>query len=87
MSVLRNPTKRRWLAFAALATVFLLVNLHRLSTAVLSERLAAEFQTSAAQLGTLHASFFYIYAANQVPTGVMADRYGPGTSAAAGPRC
>ncbi|QLD89802.1 MFS transporter [Natronomonas salina] len=77
MSVLRDPTKRRWLAFAALATVFLLVNLHRLSTAVLSERLAAEFRTSAAQLGTLHASFFYIYAAIQVPTGVMADRYGP----------
>lgn len=77
MSVLRDPTKRRWLAFAALATVFLLVNLHRLSTAVLSERLATEFETSAAQLGTLHASFFYIYAAIQVPTGVMADRYGP----------
>ena len=77
MNVLSDPTKRRWVAFAALATVFLLVNLHRLSTAVLSERLAAEFDTTAAQLGTLHASFFYIYAAIQVPTGVMADRYGP----------
>ncbi|MFT4904410.1 MAG: sugar phosphate permease, partial [Natronomonas sp.] len=77
MNVLSDPKKRRWLAFGALATIFLLANLHRLSTAVLSEQLTADFDTSAAQLGTLHASFFYIYAAIQIPTGVLADRYGP----------
>ncbi|MDQ2049577.1 MFS transporter [Natronolimnohabitans sp. A-GB9] len=77
MNVLSDPTKRRWLAWAALATVFLLVNLHRLSTAVLSERLTVDFETTAAQLGTLHASFFLIYAAIQIPTGVLADRVGP----------
>ena len=77
MNVLSDPTKRRWLAFAALATAFLLVNLHRLSTAVLSEQLTSDFGTTAAQLGTLHASFFIIYALTQVPTGVLADRYGP----------
>ncbi len=77
MNVLSDPTKRRWLAWGALATVFLLVNLHRLSTAVLSERLTTDFGTTAAQLGTLHASFFLIYAAIQIPTGVLADRVGP----------
>ncbi|WP_394739707.1 MFS transporter [Natronococcus roseus] len=77
MNVLSDPTKRRWLAWAALATVFLLVNLHRLSTAVISEELTVDFETSAAQLGTLHASFFLIYAAIQIPTGVLADRLGP----------
>ncbi|ELY57662.1 MFS transporter [Natronococcus jeotgali] len=77
MSALTDPTKRRWLAWAALATVFLLVNLHRLSTGVLSEELTVAFETTAAQLGTLHASFFLIYAAVQVPTGVLADRIGP----------
>jgi len=75
--LLRDPTRRRWLAWGALATVFLLVNLHRLSTAVLSERLTAGFGLSAAQLGTLHASFFFVYAVIQVPTGVLADRVGP----------
>lgn len=77
MNALTDPTKRRWLAWGALATVFLLVNVHRLSTAVLSERLSAGFGMSAAQLGTLHASFFLVYAAIQVPTGVLADRVGP----------
>lgn len=77
MSLFSDPTKRRWLAWGALATVFLLVNVHRLSTAVLSERLTAGFGMTAAQLGTLHAAFFLIYAAIQIPTGVLADRVGP----------
>ena len=77
MNLLTDPTNRRWLAWGALALVFLLVNVHRLSTAVLSERLTADFAITAAQLGTLHASFFVIYAFVQIPTGVLADRYGP----------
>ncbi len=78
--MLSDPRRRRWLAWGALATVFLLVNLHRLSTGVLSERLTTDFGTTAAQLGTLHASFFLIYAIVQIPTGVLADRIGLGTS-------
>lgn len=77
MNLLRDPTKRRWVAWGALALVFLLVNIHRLSTAVLSEQLTADFSVTAAQLGTLHAAFFIIYAIVQIPTGVLADRYGP----------
>jgi len=60
-----------------LGIVFLLVNLHRLSTAVLSGELTVDFSITAAQLGTLHASFFVIYAIVQIPTGVLVDRYGP----------
>ncbi|WP_049928494.1 MFS transporter [Halopiger goleimassiliensis] len=77
MTVLSDPTNRRWLAWGALATVFLLVNLHRLSTGILSERLTTAFGTTAAQLGTLHASFFLVYAVVQIPTGILADRVGP----------
>jgi nitrate/nitrite transporter NarK len=32
---------------------------------------------TAAQLGILHSSFFYIYAVMQIPTGILADRIGP----------
>nr|WP_241175320.1 MFS transporter [Natronolimnobius sp. AArcel1] len=72
-----DPTTRRWLAWGALATIFLLVNLHRLSTGVIADRLTVAFGTTAAQLGVLHASFFLIYAIVQIPTGVLADRFGP----------
>jgi sugar phosphate permease len=77
VSLLHDPTKRRWLGWGALALVFLLVNIHRLSTAVLSEQLTTDFTISATQLGTLHASFFIIYAFSQIPAGALADRYGP----------
>lgn len=77
MTIWTDPTKRRWLGWGALAAVFLLVNVHRLSTAVLSEQLTVDFAITASQLGTLHAAFFVIYAVIQIPTGVLADRYGP----------
>ncbi len=77
MRFFESPTRYRWLGWGALALVFLLVNVHRLSTAVLSEQLTVDFEITASQLGTLHASFFVVYALIQIPTGAMADRWGP----------
>jgi sugar phosphate permease len=84
VNLLRDPERRRWLVFAVLAGAYLIVNVHRLSTAVLAERLAASFGTSAAELGTLHAAFFYVYAPLQVVAGVLADRAGIRWTAAVG---
>lgn len=67
-----------------LAVVFLLVNLYRLSSAVLSDRLMVAFDTTGAALGTLHAAFFYVYALMQLPAGVLADRAGPRKTATGG---
>ncbi len=80
----RNPLRYRWLLWGALAISFLLVNLYRLSSAVLAEELMVAFDTTGAQLGTLHASFFYIYALMQIPSGILADRLGPRYTVAAG---
>jgi len=82
--VWRDPTKRRWIAWTALAAAYALVSVHRLSTAVLAEQLTAAFGTTGTALGTLHASFFYIYAAMQLPAGVVADRVGSRRAVAAG---
>jgi sugar phosphate permease len=79
-----DPTKRRWIAWTALAVAYALVSVHRLSTAVLAEQLTAAFDTSGAALGTLHASFFYVYAAMQLPAGVIADRTGSRLAVTAG---
>jgi sugar phosphate permease len=68
--------QRRALLWAVLAGGFLLVNFHRTATAVLAETLAATFDATGAELGSLHASFFYIYAALQLPSGLVVDRYG-----------
>lgn len=67
-----------------LATTFMLVNVYRLSTAVIAEDLMAAFQTTGAQLGTIHATFFIVYAVMQIPTGVLVDRVGPRLTATGG---
>jgi sugar phosphate permease len=71
-----TPERRRWVGWTALAGAFVLVNFHRVSTAVLAETLAGVFETTGAQLGLLHAAFFYVYAPMQVFAGVLADRLG-----------
>ncbi|MCT9096742.1 MFS transporter [Haloarchaeobius sp. HME9146] len=76
MSLWRDPTRRRWLAWFTLAAAFVLVNFHRVSTGVLADDLTQVFDTSAAELGLLHASFFYIYAPMQLVAGMLADQTG-----------
>ncbi|MEF8841909.1 MAG: MFS transporter [Haloarculaceae archaeon] len=83
-SAVARATRWRWVLWAALAGGFLLVNFHRVSTGVLSGPLAREFDTTGAELGFLHASFFYIYAALQLPSGLVVDRFGSRRVAAVG---
>ena len=70
------PRRRRLLMWSLLAAAFLLVNFHRTATGVLASSLAVAFDTSGTELGVLHSSFFYIYAALQLPAGLLVDRYG-----------
>ncbi|SEP93787.1 MFS transporter [Natrinema salaciae] len=84
MTLLSNPYRRRWLGWGVLVTAFFLVSLHRSSTAVLSEELMRSFETTGTTLGLLHSSFFYLYAAFQVPAGLLTDRYGARAIAAGG---
>jgi sugar phosphate permease len=49
----------------------------RVSTAVLAESLTLALNITATELGLLHSSFFYLYAAMQLPAGLLVDRYGP----------
>jgi sugar phosphate permease len=79
-----DPLRRRWVIWTALAVAFLLVNVHRLSNAVLSEDLMRAFDTTGAGLGALHSAFFYVYAVLQVGAGVVADRFGVRRTATAG---
>ncbi len=79
-----SPYRRRWILWGILALSFLLVNVYRLSTAVISGELMDAFGTTGAQLGTLHAVFFFVYAVMQIPTGVLVDRVGPRITATVG---
>ena len=50
---------------------------HRVAPAVITEELMRSFSINAAALGNMSAFYFYSYVAMQIPTGMMADRWGP----------
>ena len=68
---------RRWLALGVVAMAYILSFFQRFAPAGIAQDLAASFQTSAASLGVLAASYFYVYTIMQVPTGILVDTLGP----------
>ena len=59
------------------AVFYFLGFFHRVAPAVITGELMQEFQINAAALGNLSAFYFYSYVAMQIPTGILADRWGP----------
>jgi predicted MFS family arabinose efflux permease len=67
---------RRAVFGLALAS-FILSFVHRTAPAAIAGELTAAFSISAAVLGTLAATYFYVYTLLQIPVGVLADTLGP----------
>lgn len=70
----------RWSIFSILILTYILVYFHRMAPAVVSEYLMADFQITGTRLGALSAIYFFVYAAMQLPSGVLADTLGTRTS-------
>jgi predicted MFS family arabinose efflux permease len=69
--------RRRWLALGVVSLIYVLSFFQRFAPAGIAQDLAASFQTSAASLGVLAATYFYVYTVMQIPTGILADTLGP----------
>ena len=67
----------RAMALAVVIAAYVLSFFHRFAPAGVAADLAAAFQTTAASLGTLAATYFYVYALMQIPTGILVDTVGP----------
>jgi MFS family permease len=59
------------------AALYLIAFYQRVAPAVLTQELQREFALTGAALGNLSAFYFYGYVAMQIPTGLIADRWGP----------
>ena len=68
---------RRNIALGLAVAAYMLSFFHRVAPAALAQDLAASFQLGAASLGSLAATYFYVYTLLQVPAGVLADTLGP----------
>jgi predicted MFS family arabinose efflux permease len=63
--------------FALALASFVLSFVHRTAPAAIAGELTRAFSISATVLGTLAATYFYVYTLLQIPVGVLADTLGP----------
>jgi MFS family permease len=73
----RAAARGRWAGLAACGGLFLVVNIHRFAIGTLAGSLMAEFGATAVQMGGLASLYFYLYGIMQIPSGILADTWGP----------
>jgi sugar phosphate permease len=70
-------TSTRRIVFALALASFVLSFFHRTAPAAIAGELTQTFSIGGAVLGTLAATYFYVYTVLQIPVGVLADTLGP----------
>ena len=74
----KPPPVRLAYTIWGLGAIFYLIGFYqRVAPAVITTELMSAFGISAAALGNLSAFYYYSYVAMQIPTGILADRWGP----------
>jgi sugar phosphate permease len=68
---------RRWIIFLLATSHFFLSQFYRTSNAVIATQLIQDLALDTEGLGLLSASFFYGFAATQIPIGLLLDKVGP----------
>ncbi len=71
------PLTLSWTIWALGAILYLFGFFQRVAPAVMTQELMTDFGISATALGNLSAFYFYAYVAMQIPTGILADHWGP----------
>jgi MFS family permease len=71
------PPGLSWVVWGLGAAFYLSGFYQRVAPAVMTDHLMSDFNIGAAALGNLSAFYFYSYVAMQIPTGILADAWGP----------
>ena len=71
------PLSLAWTIWTFGATFYLMGFFQRVAPAVMTAELMQEFNLNATALGNLSAFYFYSYVSMQIPTGILADIWGP----------
>jgi len=71
------PVSLAWFVWGLGAAFYFTSFFHRVAPAVMTDPLMAEFGIGARELGQLSAFYFYSYVFMQIPTGILADHWGP----------
>ena len=76
-SIKYPPAYLSWVVWGLGAAFYLSGFYQRVAPAVMTDYLMADFNIGAAALGNLSAFYFYSYVSVQIPTGILADYWGP----------
>jgi len=71
------PLKLSWTIWGLGAMLYMIGFYQRVAPGVITNELMSDFALNATALGNLSAFYFYSYVAMQVPTGLLADHWGP----------
>jgi len=71
------PASLAWSVWGLGALLYLIGFYQRVAPAVMTDQLMIDFSIGATELGNLSAFYFYSYVLMQIPTGIIADRWGP----------
>jgi MFS family permease len=71
------PVRLSWIVWGLGALFYFTGFYQRVAPAVMTDQLMRDFEIGATALGHFSAFYFYSYVAMQIPTGVLADHWGP----------
>lgn len=78
------PARLAWTIWGLGAVLYIIGFFQRVAPGVMTAELMEDFALDATALGNLSAFYFYSYVAMQIPTGLLADSWGPRRLLAAG---
>lgn len=67
----------RWVVWTILALLYVFVTFHQMGTGVVRNELEEDFSIGAAQFANIGSMYFYAYFIMQIPSGILADKFGP----------
>lgn len=73
----KKALRTAWWVWSLGALFYLMAFFQRVAPAVMTDVLMREFHIDATALGHLSGVYFYSYVAMQIPTGIIADAWGP----------
>lgn len=71
------PAYQSWIAWGLGVAFYFSGFFHRMVPAVMADQLMVDFDIGAAALGNFSSFYYYSYVAVQIPTGILADYWGP----------
>jgi len=72
----KKMLRYRWVIFGVLALAYFFVYFHRVSVAVVSSDIKAQFGVGASSIALLSSAYFYTYTIMQLPSGLLTDSWG-----------